>query len=191
MQSKLHDVKRELILDTASELLETLGYDKLKVSELASEVGVSVGSIYSMFDSKEGLYLAYVQRQVDRFLSILEEKLVGVNDPKEMLLSTLSLKLEYFNQKKKAIEDCAKNNVFFFNNINTGTEILEEIFIFLARIIEKINTKLQANEAEKLAYVIMGLSDGYINHWLKREDDLSSELSALHKQSLYIIQEYK
>jgi len=191
INSKLQDVKRDLILDATSELLDSIGFDKLKVSELANEVGISVGTIYSMFESKEGLYLAYVQRQVDMFLLFLNEKCEGITDPKEELRMALTLKFEHFVQKRTAIEDCAKNNVFFFNNIHSGTDMLHEIIKHLALNISKINPKLSSVESEKLAYVIMSLSDGYVNHWLIVEDDLLSQIDNLYKQSIAIIEGYE
>ncbi len=188
IKSKMQDLKRDLILEEASILFESKGFEELKVSELAKTVGVSVGTIYGMFESKEGLYMAYVRCQIVSYVEEMERRFENIESADEQLRMAFQLKFEHFASKRKAIEECAKNNPLFFSNIrHSSPDILAEVYIKIAAIIVRINPKLDAAEAQKLAYACVGLSDGYIAHWLVVEDDLLSQLEPMFQQMMLMI----
>ena len=117
IKSKLHDIKRDLILEEAAKHFESIGFEQLKIAELAKSVGISVGTIYAMFDSKEGLYLAYVRQQITSYLRELEQRCETIKSAPEQLRMTFQLKFEHFASKRKAVEECVKNNPLFFSNM--------------------------------------------------------------------------
>lgn len=53
------------ILDAASALFFERGLQRTTIDEIAEAAGVSVGSVYVHFGSKEGLYLALVERAIE------------------------------------------------------------------------------------------------------------------------------
>ncbi|WP_345499563.1 TetR/AcrR family transcriptional regulator [Nocardia callitridis] len=63
-------VERERIesalLDTAEELFTTQGLKKTALDELVGPVGISKGSFYAFYDSKEALYLEVMLRRAPR-----------------------------------------------------------------------------------------------------------------------------
>lgn len=188
IKAKLQDVKRSLILEEAAVLFETEGYEQLKVSDLAKRVGVSVGTIYGLFDSKEGLYMAYVKAQIANYLEELERFCEAEHAPEAQLKGAFMLKFSHFASKRKAVEECAKNNPLFFSNIrHAEPEILEIVFEKVAAIISAINPKIDNDEALRLAYLFNGLSDGYITYWLAHDGDLLAQVPALHAQLLAMI----
>jgi AcrR family transcriptional regulator len=64
---------RESILDAVDRLLERKGYKKMKVDDIAEEVGIGKGTIYLHFSSKADLTLAHIDRIVERLLVQLNE----------------------------------------------------------------------------------------------------------------------
>jgi len=56
------EIKRNRILDAAIQRFATQGYRAMLVDELADELGISKGSIFQHFESKEGLFLAAFKR---------------------------------------------------------------------------------------------------------------------------------
>ena len=188
IKTKLQDVKRDLILQEAALLFESMGFEQLKVSDLAKTVGVSVGTIYGMFDSKEGLYMAYVRQQIDAYLGELEERCAAVSSAEEELRAAFMLKFEHFASKRKAIEECAKNNPLFFSNIRHSTpDILAGAYAKVAEIIARINPELAPADAKRLAYACVGLSDGFIAYWLAEDGELLSYAAAMHMQMMVMI----
>ena len=61
---KIFEIKKELILKEASLIFEESGYENMKISDLAKNVGVSQSTIYSMFENKDGLYIEYIKLQM-------------------------------------------------------------------------------------------------------------------------------
>ncbi|WP_345972860.1 TetR/AcrR family transcriptional regulator [Sulfurimonas diazotrophicus] len=188
IKAKLQDVKRSLILEAAAAAFESAGYEALKVSELAKGVGVSVGTIYGLFESKEGLYMAYVKAQISGYIAELRARCETVTDPEAQLETAFWLKFSHFASKRRAVEECAKNNPLFFSNIrHSEPEILEQVYKVIAGIVRRINPKLDEEEALAMSYHLAGLSDGYINYWLVHDGDLLSKVPALQAQMLTMI----
>lgn len=64
---------RTAILDAAENAFTELGYRRTKMEDVSEAADVAVGSIYSHFGSKDGLYAALVERAVELFASYLQE----------------------------------------------------------------------------------------------------------------------
>ena len=56
----LPEEKQQLILDTATEEFAHNGYEKTNINVIAEKAGISVGSLYKYFTSKEDLFLMTV-----------------------------------------------------------------------------------------------------------------------------------
>ena len=82
----------EALLDATARLLVEDGYDKTSTNRIAAKAGVSVGSLYQYYDSKEALVAAVAERHhaeimgvvataaaqvVDRDLPVVVEEIVG------------------------------------------------------------------------------------------------------------------
>jgi AcrR family transcriptional regulator len=188
IKTKLHDVKRALILEEAAKLFESAGYEELKVSDLAKTAGVSVGTIYGFFESKEGLYMAYVKAQIGHYLDALEARFAQTESAEERLKEVFMLKFAVFVSKRRAVEECAKNNPLFFSNIrHAEPAMLEQVYVKIAAIVREINPTLDADGALRLSYVLSSLSDGYLSYWLAHAGDLLSQTETLHTQMLTLI----
>ena len=63
---------RAAILDAAEVVFSREGYDGARIEEIAELADVSVGSIYSHFDGKRGMYLQLVDRALGLFTQYME-----------------------------------------------------------------------------------------------------------------------
>jgi len=173
IQNKIQDLKKELLLQEASKMFEEVGYEQMKVADLAKVAHVSVGTIYAMFASKEGLYLAYIEHQIQEFLVELNEKIDSIKSAQEKIRIFVELKFSYYVQKKKAIEKSATNNPLFFNTLaQEHSETFEKIYLFLQECFMQLNPQIDKQKAKRLSYALNGFSDGYISLWLENGDDL-------------------
>ena len=55
-------VREQLILRVAGQVFAEGGYERASMDRIAALAGVSKPMIYAYFSSKEGLYLAYIER---------------------------------------------------------------------------------------------------------------------------------
>ncbi|GAA2425066.1 TetR/AcrR family transcriptional regulator [Streptomyces macrosporus] len=75
----------ERAVEAAAELFARRGYEGTSVDDLVTTLGVHRGSLYKVFGSKRGLYLAALRRHLDRHVLPLADELVGASDPRRAL----------------------------------------------------------------------------------------------------------
>ena len=68
----------DAILDATARVLCTTGYDRASTNRIAMAAGVSVGSLYQYFPSKEALVAALVERHVAQMMALVKGKLAEV-----------------------------------------------------------------------------------------------------------------
>ncbi|HEY2766658.1 MAG TPA: TetR/AcrR family transcriptional regulator [Solirubrobacteraceae bacterium] len=64
---------RERLLAAARTVFAARGYHGASVEEIAAEAGYSTGALYSNFDGKEALFLALLDREIDKHGREIEE----------------------------------------------------------------------------------------------------------------------
>ncbi|WP_454286013.1 TetR/AcrR family transcriptional regulator [Rhizobium arsenicireducens] len=78
-------VKREQILDGARQVFMKMGFDAASMNDVTREAGVSKGTIYVYFQSKEDLFAALIERQKGRFTDALRDILADSEDAEQGL----------------------------------------------------------------------------------------------------------
>ena len=91
---------RARILNAALDLFRRQGFDQTTMREIAAEAGVSLGSAYYYFDSKEALVMAFYERASDELRPLIEAALAEVNLLQERLNAILSVKFDYFTPNR-------------------------------------------------------------------------------------------
>ena len=77
--------RSEQLIDVAEALFITKGYDRTSIGDVATAAGVSRPVVYEYHGSKEGLYLAALERAKRRLADDYTAALAGLRDP-EMIL---------------------------------------------------------------------------------------------------------
>lgn len=72
---------REAILEAAERLFVRVGYHETKISDLAAEAGIAVGTLYKHFESKEQVFASLSARDRQHLFEILEQTGERVDDP--------------------------------------------------------------------------------------------------------------
>lgn len=168
LNSEIKNMKRTLILEKASEMFDTHGFEELKISTLAKEVGVSVGTIYAYFDSKERLYSACMLQEIasayELFVTLFEQDL-----PFEALLEqSIKVKFEIMSQKRKSIESGALNNPMFFESQQVEhKEAFQKLFGLYIEPIEK--AKNVDIDSLQLVYILNSIGNAYALRWMEGE----------------------
>ena len=65
----------EQMLDASAALIDELGYDALTTTLIAKRAGVAVGSLYQFFPDKRAVVQALTQRNLERFVAAVNERL--------------------------------------------------------------------------------------------------------------------
>ena len=175
LNAEIKNMKRALILEKASEMFELYGYEEMKVSSLAKEVGVSVGTIYAYFNSKEGLYSAFIQEEIDAAYLVLQKLFEEEITFEEKLLRSLQIKFGVMSQKKRTLESGVFNNPFFFESQQIAhQESFEKIYALYLEPIEQMKTV--AIESRQLVHILNAIGNAYVLRWIEGElEDLESK----------------
>ena len=173
MKNKINEelikVKKDLYLKAATEYFDRYGYKSFKISHLAKELEISVGTIYNLFTSKEDLYLEYLILKLQNFLETLKEK--ETQNPKENLELYLSCKYEIFIQIDKNTDDTITNDPYFFHKLDISNHaIVNEIYEFLIKQFKSLYPDSQM-DYKHIVILFKKLSDGFIESYLIEKYD--------------------
>ena len=91
LKDRQREERERLILEAAEELLAEKGYHEMSIDEIAARVGVSKGTVYLHFPSKEELVLAYLGRGMRRFMQEATDALNASASPSDRLRSLMEL----------------------------------------------------------------------------------------------------
>lgn len=181
---QMKSIKHDLILEKASEMFETHGFNELKVSDLAHEVGVSVGTIYAYFDSKEGLFSACIAAQIEEIYALFAKLFDEETSFEALIEKSVQIKFDAISKKRKTLETSAFNNPFFFESQQIAhKEGLDKIHrLFIDAIDENKGVDV---DSMQLVYVLNAIGNAYVLRWIEGEfADLNSK--AKEVTSLFI-----
>ena len=81
--------RRECIIDAASKLFSSKGYDKVSMEEIALETELSKTTLYFYFEDKESLFFAVVNHWIKNYRAIaIEEELKQTDGIKDKILDS-------------------------------------------------------------------------------------------------------
>ncbi len=183
LNEKMKQMKADLILEKASQMFDMVGFEELKVSELAKDVGVSVGTIYAYFESKEGLHHACMKNDIDAFHEVLVGLIEEHKDFEQLLLITTRMKFEVMKQKRICIQSSALSNPFFFESTQViHKESMQKIYKLFEKLVE-VEKKVDI-ESMQLVYLFNSMTNAYMLRWL--EDEISLDGKAEEICNLFI-----
>ncbi len=100
-QEKVEALRREQILDAATEVFAQRGFRTAGIQQVAEAAGIAKGTVYNYFDSKDDLLLALLDRlneSEDRPAQF--EKLVH-GDPRQMMAALMLHRFEFLSEQKE------------------------------------------------------------------------------------------
>ncbi len=94
------EATRARILDVALDLFRRQGFEQTTMRGIATEAGVSLGSAYYYFESKEDLVLAFYERAMEAMTPRMEEALATTSGLQERIAAIMAVKFEYFRPNR-------------------------------------------------------------------------------------------
>ena len=85
MAREKDESKRLAILDAAGRLFAERGYHGTSIADIAGEIGLPVGSIYTYFENKEAVLVAVIEEGWSGFIASVKEGLMRAEGPKERI----------------------------------------------------------------------------------------------------------
>ncbi len=94
---------KERILKAAEEVFSEKGYHNTKVYQIAEAAGVSVGTIYRFYESKEELYADVIKTKLKELEKRVSRAIRG-KEPEEALRSYIETVIKFFEDEKRFFE---------------------------------------------------------------------------------------
>jgi len=173
---------RSALLDAAGRVFARRGYHAAGVDEVAEEAGFSTGALYSNFDGKEDLFLALlqreIQRQVDEVAAIVAER----RTLDERARGGAEYWIEFLDREPELVLLFMEFWAFAVRNPDVRSRFAAryaEVRSSLARIIERGARELGeelTRPPEELAIAIDALADGFALQKLADPDAVPDEL---------------
>lgn len=78
--TRISEEKRNKILQTATNEFAEHGFESANINTIAKKSGISIGAMYSYFNSKENLFITIIQYAVETLKSVLDEIMLSDHD---------------------------------------------------------------------------------------------------------------
>jgi len=178
--------REQLILDIAGRRFARDGYHAAAMDEIARQAGVSKPMLYAYFESKEGLYLAYIERTGQELLERLQRT---------------------FSERQAELRLHARVNEFFcfveehrdgwrvlFTEASASRPVAEQVAELRGRIAGALRRMIERSVAgppdaalgpaggEVLAHAIVGAGESLANWWLDHPEVPRERMTGYYAQ---------
>jgi AcrR family transcriptional regulator len=155
--------RQQLILDVAGPVFAQRGYHAASMDEIAELAGVSKPMIYMYFGSKEGLYVAYIDRTGRELLERLNQ--AGEVPGRNPFIAPINEFLAF-------VEEHRAGWTVLFREQASSRPVAEEVATLRLQIVETIRRMIEQGgvpltPAEAIAHAIVGAGESLANWWLK------------------------
>jgi AcrR family transcriptional regulator len=158
---------RELLLDTASELFARRGYRATTLNEIAEASGATSGAVYANFANKEDLFIAVLERHMERQVRFYTTSFgtkgdlptrarSGADTWVELVRSEPAYFPLFIEAWRHALEDARFRKRF----VSTSRKLIAAITDMVSQGSGQQGSALDAQTTERIALVIYALGNG-------------------------------
>jgi AcrR family transcriptional regulator len=176
----------DAILTAAAQVLEEVGYERANVNRIAERAGVSIGSLYQYFPTKEALVAAVIQRHSSEMIAFFQRDLpsLGLLPPREAIREIVRRSLQaYAHQPKlrKVIQEEVPRVEIFLRS----QEFDDQLAVMCAGYLEFHRAHVRPTDhalaVKILTTAVEGVARRFVVEDARRltDDDLAEEVTQL------------
>jgi AcrR family transcriptional regulator len=170
-------LREQLILRVAGQVFAEGGYDRASMDTIAELAGVSKPMLYAYFGSKEGLYVAYIERTGGE----LVDRLVGADHADGQSGRLRAVISEFLG----FVEEHRDGWTVLFRELTARQPIADQVSQLRAQIVGEVRRMLEggpedgggaaasgltAPASEGVAEAVVGAGEALANWWLKKPE---------------------
>jgi len=165
--------RKNLILDVAEKIFSSKPFDDVNMRDLAKEVGISPGSIYTYFPDKETLYVEVSLRGFQRAVNIMKDMLNSGNYSLDKVAERYMEEMIDNYDYMRIVQHCVMDGKFKTQeSIDQLKEISRELFTTFDEILAK-ETSLQ--DIRPVTHLIFSVLNGIVFTFGKYPDRTREE----------------
>jgi AcrR family transcriptional regulator len=189
---KKSEVTRARILDAALDLFRRHGFEETTMRGIAAAAGLSLGSAYYYFQSKEDLVMAFYERAIDAMTPRMEAALSGANHFEGKVEALMAVKFEYFQPNRTFLGALLRHSADPQNRLSPFSEatrhIRERDQAYFARMIdESRDVRVPTELAPHLPKLLWLYQMGLILYWIYDRSPGQRQTRMLRKKSLALL----
>lgn len=162
-------LKENQIIDAAEAVFNRQGYDNTKMEDIAAQIGMSKGSVYFYFNSKENLYMAITFRAYESLIDLFHRVIFDNRTDKglESVIAIMRAFME-FSEEHFLYSEAMLNYYSFIRTTGQGadnkklTEGMKES-LFYQKVLSIQSTPVEITVKE----IMRGIKDGSIRSGVK------------------------
>ena len=160
------------ILDAALDLFRRQGFEQTTMRGIAAEAGVSLGSAYYYFESKEDLVMAFYDRAIEAMTPRMEAALAGADSFEGRIAAIMNVKFEYFRPNRSFLGALFRHAADPQNRLSPFSEATRQIrerdHEYFTRAIEAKSGEVRVPEdlAPYLPQMLWLYQMGLILYWI-------------------------
>jgi AcrR family transcriptional regulator len=167
--------REQLILDVAGGVFARDGYHAASMDEIAAGADVSKPMVYAYFDSKERLYLAYIERTGRELLDRLVRPTRPEDAPLDRLRARITEFLAFVDEHRDGwrvlFAEAASNRPL----ADEVADLRARIVAAVRRMIDEAGLEIAPQAGDGMAHAIVGAGESLANWWLE-QPSVSREL---------------
>ncbi|HEX4009979.1 MAG TPA: TetR/AcrR family transcriptional regulator [Solirubrobacteraceae bacterium] len=172
-------VREQLILQVAGQVFAEGGYERASMDRIAELAGVSKPMLYAYFGSKEGLYVAYIERTGGELVQRLVRADRGEDGDRPQSGRLRAVIGEFL----AFVEEHRDGWTVLFRELNSRQPLAEQVAQLRDQIVGEVRRMLEGGAAadgvwsgltppasEGVAEAIVGAGEALANWWLRKPD---------------------
>ena len=189
--------KRVRILEAALKVISDKGYESSTIEMIAEQAGVSKGSVYRYFPSKENLVTELINAMFDKLADKMNDEMHEDMDGLGIIQLHIQSYLEFMEENKEFYNMVlnARNVMGPAARAQYYTRVLEHAPVMKHKIVEAAQEgKIKFTSFFTVYYGVMGFLDGVIHKWIRSNCSysLTNEVPVILENLLYglVTEEY-
>jgi len=157
--------RRQQVLDAAADCFRRRGFHGASMAEIAKTAGMSAGHIYNLFENKDDVIAAIVERDRDEIVRRIQETLDGEDVAGAMLAAVEESFLEPTREAEAALNlevlaEASRNARLAQVVVESETTIRNKAMVLIRMALGPAADSLAADEIEARASVLAALFNG-------------------------------
>lgn len=170
---------REEVLQAAELVFERDGFLEARVADIAKEAGVSHGTFYTYFDSKEDVFREVASLVINEMYEALDDAAASSQTAFELIRAANRAFVELYRRRARIlalIEQVATFDDFFREmRLDLRHRLIERVEHAVARMSASGEVALQPIDPHVLANALGGMVEGFCYAWFVLKEPFDSE----------------
>ena len=191
--TKKAEATRARIVDVALDLFRRQGFEQTTMRGIAAEAGVSLGSAYYYFESKEDLVMAFYERAIEAMTPRMEAALAGADSFEGRIAAIMNVKFEYFRPNRSFLGALFRHAADPQNRLSPFSDATRQIRerdqVYFTRAIEAKSGEVRVPEdlAPYLPQMLWLYQMGLILFWIYDRSPNQRRTQQLLEKSLALM----